>query len=251
MARKTWIKLKVGLSADPKHRQQMGMAVWLFFHMLNIADWETGIIWDWTDAGAAEEMEMEQRTVRAQRVKLEEHGYIECERKQHGLRIKIMKWVNPREYSGKVYNTQATYGGTKNGPDWQDPASLDSQSDIQSDIQIYTKSVTPTLNPHTTYHSNKNRPDPLVEVWEKALTGAGVADGTGRMPSGVSKILFDLATLYATPLSLEAGVFSVGLPDAEACALAESRLTSTLQRSLAGICNQNITLRFVSLEEGS
>ena len=35
MTKKHWISVKRGLSEDPKHRQAMGEAVWLFLHIID------------------------------------------------------------------------------------------------------------------------------------------------------------------------------------------------------------------------
>ena len=47
--KKQWISVKCGLSRDPKHRQQMGESVWLFLHMLDRADWDSGKVMEWKD----------------------------------------------------------------------------------------------------------------------------------------------------------------------------------------------------------
>ena len=49
MSKKNWIFIKRGLSEDPKHRERMGMAIWLFMHICDAADWETGKVYDWRD----------------------------------------------------------------------------------------------------------------------------------------------------------------------------------------------------------
>src|SRR5688500_10542171 len=102
--KKTYISVKCGLSRDPKHRQAMGECVWLFLHMLDITDWDTGIVKEWKDEAAAEEMAMPVRTLREQRRKLAELGYITCNQKQYTQDIVIHNWSNPREYSGEIRN---------------------------------------------------------------------------------------------------------------------------------------------------
>ena len=49
MSKKNWIYIKRGMSEDPKHRERIGMAIWLFMHMIDAADWETGRVYDWRD----------------------------------------------------------------------------------------------------------------------------------------------------------------------------------------------------------
>jgi len=105
--KKTWIKVKRGL-LDPKHRKALGIRVWLYMHMLDIVDWETGIIDEWRDKDAAGDLDMPWRTIQGQRQQLENDGYIICEQTFQCLRITIHKWINPRKYSGEVLNPHGT-----------------------------------------------------------------------------------------------------------------------------------------------
>jgi hypothetical protein len=131
--KKQWISIKCGLSRDPKHRRAMANSIWLFMHMLDLADWETGTIELWRDEAEAEEMGMELRTLREQRRELDKQGYITCIQKQHGQKIIIHNWTNPREYSGETYNKKQ--GDNKVSP---------SQGYTQGYIQGSKKNVTPT-----------------------------------------------------------------------------------------------------------
>ena len=101
--KKQWISVKCGMSRDPKHRQAMGESVWLFLHMLDTASWDDGIVHEWKDEAAAEEMGMPVRTLREHRRKLAELDYITCVQKQYNQDIIIHNWTNPREYNGKKY----------------------------------------------------------------------------------------------------------------------------------------------------
>ena len=102
--RKTFIVIKRGLSADPKHRERMGNRVWLFMHIIDKVDWETGIVYDWKDKDEARDMGLSWRTLQRQRQELEELDYIQCPQKQHSLNIIVYNWINPRSYSGEVLN---------------------------------------------------------------------------------------------------------------------------------------------------
>jgi hypothetical protein len=104
MAKKTWVKLKRGLLIDPKHRMALGNRIWLYLFMLDVADWDTGKVIEWRDKAAADELQMPLSTVRTQRREIEEAGYISVNQKHNRLVITIKKWVNPREYTGQVYN---------------------------------------------------------------------------------------------------------------------------------------------------
>lgn len=64
--------------------------------MLDTADWEKGTIFDWTDKGAALDMEMPWRTVQDQRQELVKAGYITCQQKPDGLNVIIHNYINPR-----------------------------------------------------------------------------------------------------------------------------------------------------------
>jgi hypothetical protein len=101
--KRTWITVKRGI-LEPKHRFALGELIWLYMYILDITNWEAGVIGEWLDRGAAEEMEMPIATLRDQRMKLQEKGYITCERKQHGIRIIVHNWTNPKEYTGQKYN---------------------------------------------------------------------------------------------------------------------------------------------------
>lgn len=136
--KKTWIKIKRGLIIDPKHRKRMGELVWVYFHMLDRADWETGAVEDWKDADEAEALDMKLRTLRDHRQKLDKLGYVTNEQKQRGLRVVIHNYTNPREYSGQVYNPP------EQGDKITSPTEI--QADMQGDIQGISQDGTPTYN---------------------------------------------------------------------------------------------------------
>ena len=104
MAKKHWIYVKDGLSSDPKHRAIMGECIWLFLHLIHVCDWETGIVYDWKDSDGCAEMSMQLPTMRYQRRKLQEAGYITSVPRQHGQDLIIHNWINPRDYSSMVKN---------------------------------------------------------------------------------------------------------------------------------------------------
>ena len=102
--KKTWVKVKRGLLIDPKHRMDLGNRIWLYLYMLDVADWDTGKVIEWRDRCAADDLQMPISTIRTQRREIEEAGYISCRQHHSHQVITIKRWVNPREYSGKVYN---------------------------------------------------------------------------------------------------------------------------------------------------
>jgi hypothetical protein len=127
--KRTWITVKRGI-LEPKHRFALGELIWLFIYILDRTNWEAGVIEEWLDRGAAEEMEMPLSTLRDQRRKLQEKGYITCENKQHGIRVIVHNWTNPKEYTGKKYNVKNM---------------SDTSSNIPDDTPSYTPSYTPSF----------------------------------------------------------------------------------------------------------
>ncbi len=149
--KKQWISVKCGLSRDPKHRRQMGKAVWTFLHMLDLADWDTGIVYDWKDENAAEDMGIDIRVLREDRRKLEAEDYISCRQKQYSQDITILNWTNPREYSGEIRN--------KKQGDKKNPPSKNAQGDAQGDAQGSVKDVTPTLDSKNQISQRESKSD--------------------------------------------------------------------------------------------
>ena len=145
MAKKHWIYLKRGLSEDPKHREEIGNAIWAFLHIIDRADWEKGIVYDWRDKDEAADMAVNERTLRDWRQRLEQTGKIKCIQRQHSLDIMIYNWINPRDYSGGILNPRAktdeSQGDKKSAPlEFQG----DTQGDTEGDTQGRRKCVTPT-----------------------------------------------------------------------------------------------------------
>lgn len=102
MSAKTWVKMKRGIFRDPKHRQQMGDSIWLFGWLIDVADWETGVVSPYKDEETAAEMGVTVTWVRKHRRRLTSLGYIECTRHgPQGMNIKIAKWVNPKQGEAK------------------------------------------------------------------------------------------------------------------------------------------------------
>jgi DnaD/phage-associated family protein len=173
--KRTWITVKRGI-LEPKHRFALGELIWLFIYILDLANWEEGAIMEWTDKGAAEEMDMPLATLRDQRRKLEERGYISTERKRYGLRIIVHNWTNPKEYTGKKYNIKPQ---SDTESDTQSDTESDTQSDTESDTQSDTESVkTPDDNLHSSLYQkskikNQKELPPLknnYKFWEDEIS---------------------------------------------------------------------------------
>ena len=52
---------------EPKHRDKLGIRIWLYLYILDQADWDTGEVLEWRDGDAADGLQMPKRTVRQQR----------------------------------------------------------------------------------------------------------------------------------------------------------------------------------------
>lgn len=106
MSKKHWIQIKVGLSRDAKHRERLGVKIWLYMHMIDRCDWSSGIITQWIDKEEAEDMNMRWRTLQGQRQELESDGYITCIQHKRYQEIIIHNWHNPRAYGEGAMNVR-------------------------------------------------------------------------------------------------------------------------------------------------
>lgn len=176
MAKKHWIYIKRGLSESPKHRDAMGNRIWLFMHIIDRADWETGIVHEWKDKDEAEDMGIPQRTLQQQRQELQELGYISSQSKGHYLRITIHKWINPKDYSGKVLNirdesTENTALSDKNESTVQSTENTvvsENESTVQSTVQTTVKStVQPIADLRTPSSNSKIIDHRSMDEWMK------------------------------------------------------------------------------------
>lgn len=157
MSKKNWIMIKRGLSEDPIHREKMGIRIWLFMHIIDRVDWNTGRVFDWRDKDEAADMGMSWRTLQGQRQELESLGYITCIQKQDSQEIIIHQWVNPRDYSGGILNA---LGGTENN------VPQENEGTLQGTHKGIRKPRTPTSNSGdhgSTNMNKKNVHDPNLE----------------------------------------------------------------------------------------
>ena len=144
--KKTWIKIKRGL-LEPKHRDKLGIRIWLYLYILDKADWDTGQVLEWRDGDAGDELDMPPRTVRQQRQQLDDTGYITCEQKYRKQVITIHNYTNPRKYDGEVMNND---GDINLSP----LAEGDINGDNNGDINGVRKLVTPSYKSQITNHKN-------------------------------------------------------------------------------------------------
>lgn len=156
MSKRTWIKIHNGLTSDPQHRARLGVRVWLFMWLIDQVEWETGIVWDYTDKRAAmslsdDENKISPRTIEDQRQQLERDGYVICHAAFQCQHIRIMRWRNPRE----VTPDQINVPGQRET--WYD---LSRRHTTTFPVPIPTESSVPLHIDHTESHV------PLARLYE-------------------------------------------------------------------------------------
>ncbi len=147
--KKTWIKIKRGL-LEPKHRDRLGIRIWLYFYILDQTDWDTGTVLEWRDGDAADDLQMPKRTIRQQRQQLETDGYITCKLAGNKQIITIHNYTNPRKYDGEVINSKGDINLTPT-------SKSDNKGDIQGDNKSLSKPDTPSYSSHNTNHKPKKK----------------------------------------------------------------------------------------------
>ena len=157
--KRTWIKVRRGL-LEPKHRERLGARVWLYIYILDNTDWNTGTITGWTDGNAADELGMPVRTLQDQRQRLAEDGYISCAADFQSQIITVHNWINPREYSGEVYNP--TGEGTESSVPIQSQSSVPLHSVTQKHIKESHKAKEEAAPPADPPEPDQSVIDPLA-----------------------------------------------------------------------------------------
>lgn len=200
----TWIKIKRGL-LEPKHREQLGNAWFLYFYMLDRADWEQGAVLDWKDPDAAKTLTCDLETIRKHRRRLEEYGYITCEQKQYGQRIAIHNWTNPREYSGEVYNQ----GGTKQQPQ-------NAQGGTQGGTQGIGERTTPTSSSQN-HISHKDSLSPELEYEDVEDEGGRLKSKPKVSQSDLRQMVTAIASVTGYDLKIRSNWNKLGKVARELC----------------------------------
>ena len=149
--KKTWIKIKCGL-LEPKHRERMCTAIWLYLYILDMCECVTGSIHNWKDEYIAEDLDMNMTVLRRNRRKLEGLCYITCELKRTCQVVTITNWTNPREYSGEIYNEGVNNSTT------QDSTNVNTQGGREV--------TTPSYSPHLK-ESHIKELKILLHLWDK------------------------------------------------------------------------------------
>ncbi len=238
--KKTWFKIKRGL-LEPRHRLKMGVKIWLFMHMIDRVDWETGIILEWVDQSEADTLQMPLRTLRQQRSQLEDEGYITCVQLKHHQEITIHNWTNPRKYDGEVYNPKSE-GDINLQP---------SEKEVKGHIKGYnkgtpkvlTKMSTPTSNSHKTNQTTQIViSSKKVEAWLKTTK----RDLKAEMPKNAyDEYVSGIEIINFTPGEL----LELGVKTPKQRDWGKSRLAKTFERHLGGIGVDETEVRFSVYKE--
>ena len=181
MKRKTWIKNKRGL-LDPKHQTAIGEAIWLYLYLIDMADWFTGVVSNYTDGQAADDLGIPQPTIRKQRYRLQNAKYIDSAKSRHKQYVMIGKWTNPRKYDGQVINDPPDVGAyletIKSGHRWavledEDPESVHESvhESVRESVHESVHELSPLLLSHISQsHISQDIGGSLSQDdWVKAL----------------------------------------------------------------------------------
>ena len=104
-AQPSFIKIRVGLANDPKHRTRMGEAVWLYLYLHANKDWKTHHLTRKYQT-IADDLQMPLRTVQRQMKKLAAMDYVAITRRAWSIEIKILNAV-PRTATGGESSTES------------------------------------------------------------------------------------------------------------------------------------------------
>ena len=249
--RKTWIKVKRGI-LEPKHRVDLGIRVWLYLHILDRADWETGKILEWIDESEAQVLDMPVNTLRKQRRQLGEDGYITSKQKKHCQEVTIHNWTDPRKYDGEEINK----GGQKQAP------SEDIKGDQSEGLPLglplglpqgYTADGDPSLESHKTDHISNSKKTPakeqntwvkvLVQILHEKYSQRGGAEATEYQK------YWQPTELHSSSNGVMKILCSGEDPEYQRDWL-NDRGNSVVERMLVGILGEKVSVEFITLEGG-
>jgi hypothetical protein len=181
--KKTFIRVKRGI-LEPKHHRKMGMAIFLYLYMLDNANWEDGIIHEWTDKAAADDLEFPLRTIRDYRRILENGKYIKTSKGQHYQTIIICKWENPKIHDGEIINQSSPTALPSDSESGLVASPQNPQSDPQSDlapVSIRTPSIS-KISDIKTYMGDDKKENSMSRT-----DAIKKGDGTDMVILGLSK----------------------------------------------------------------
>ncbi len=95
-----WSPIWRGLAFDrtAKHRNAMGIALWLYIYFVIHADWTTGTMFR-TVKRIATDMGISDKTIRRWLSTLRRHGYITTSQTGRAVKIQIQKWRSIKKSS--------------------------------------------------------------------------------------------------------------------------------------------------------
>jgi hypothetical protein len=187
MSDRTWMKIHSGLN-DPEHRRRMGARLWLFMHFIDKADWDTGMVWFFRDADAAEELDMPLASVRRWRHELRDAGYIRSYAGEQCQHIMIMRWRNPRLVNPPQINVPGELSEMITPPKNDHPSLQKSDHPFNSDSQKT--------------HTRKR--DLVYEAVFTGLTGLEYIPGQSKTNPLANKIAGELRKAEADPAHVKA-----------------------------------------------
>ena len=202
--RKTWIKVKRGI-LEPKHIEKLGNAWYLYFYILDNADWETGTIKEWKDEYASQDLEKPIGMIREHRKHLVTEEYINCEKKRYSQTITIHNWTNPRRYDGEVLNFNPQSSDLDQPSDQQSKEK--DQPSVENDLQSLGQSSTqssgqtildPSVNRGSFIQSQNHNitESQLKDTATKPLAFSAYESNIGTITSFIADDLKDLVETY-------------------------------------------------------
>ena len=259
--KKTWIKVKRGI-LESKHIDKLGAAWYLYFYILDQADWETGTIKDWKDIYAADELGKPLGLIRTHRIKLVEEGYISLKKRQHDQVIIVHNWTDPRRYDNHLLNSKnesdekSILSLEEENPQSFDNRSESENSQTQSMGQSMGQSI---LSPsqknvpsysHITHITGEHKdlngiPSEIttlnftekdLKIWNQAL---------GDLQERISKADFDSYVKNLSLIDVADSTFIVGAINKITAEIVQKRYGATLNGFLRGYCGHETKFEVV------
>lgn len=249
MAKKTWIKLKRGLLSR-QHRATMSECIWLYLFLLDTCDWESGIVFAYTDRDASEQLAIPLETIRKQRRRLEKEEYISCDYKGQYQNITIHKWTNPRKYDGEIIN-DPDIGVVMDGHSDHGRPPLDDEGVAMEDHCGHEGGHdliggVATLPLISESHITSDE-DSLEKIWEKVRYATKLTTG---VISPNSKIFKYIDATQLVSLSDGKAIVRCLMPsESDQPAWLEDRVKNIFENSFIGVLAKRIEVQFVGRDD--
>lgn len=121
---------------DAKHMANMEMAIYLYLYLQDRKDWDTGIVYGYTDDEAAQVLGKSRKTILEWRKRLIDGKYIECTRKSHGFDIEIKNTFDPRKKRSNAEVTSEVTSPEKIESDVTCDVTCDVTPDVTCDVTL-------------------------------------------------------------------------------------------------------------------